>query len=498
MRLTHPHISGRVIAAFLCVFFGGLAQIDAQAPLPAGTASPAPEAVLSATVGSIRDDARASILTAAKQLQAVIKHGVVTSANATTAPDGYASRVHASIQDYLNFFSAAINQVEESANGQSLILRLNPVRTGINRVGLSLTLTKPSVSSLVEQSVPEDARASVVGGLEKQQGDLDDTTFAVAYSFVTPKFEWTATSPCFGRDPETYRDLLSGLLMAAPDVDVRAEQIALWQLKKTVIALLPESVRMAKVNEVDFPLTVPLTDFGANAGVAFQLATQWGQLEGRGTLKEQQFFTELGFQTVEDLYDNQPQLSLVGSYHHPARFGGPNEWSANVELQFGRYNINRLVRESRGNAAAAVQLLKTYQAANDTADKFVLVATYKHREAYAVATLDIGGSPVTGFTPIDAASYSELSARLQWGMKLHQLVFASRPRVDVTLEGIRTLENTTVTKNRWVGSVTLTMPVNDAISVPLSLTYANKTEYLDQKDRRLSAHLGFSYRLPGL
>jgi len=497
MRVTQPFVRSRIIVAFFGVFFGGLVQINAQAPPPSSSAAPTPAALLNATVGSIRDDARANVLSAAEHLQTVVKQGVVTSANATTAPDGYASRVHASIQDYLNFFSAAINQVEESANGQSLILRLNPLQTGPSRLGLSLTLTKPSVSPLVEHALLDDIRASVVSALEKKQGDLDDATVGVAYSFVTPKCEWTATARCFGRDPDTYRTLFSDLLMAGPQPDVLAENVARRQLQASLLTLLPPEVRKGVGAGKDL-LDVPITDYGANAGVAFQLATQWGQIEGRGTLKEQQFFTELGYQAVEDLYDNQPQVSLVGSYHHPARYGGANEWSANVELQFGRYNINRLVRESGGNAATAVQLLKTYQAANETADKFVLVATYKHRGAYAVTTLDIGGSPVTGFTPIDAASYSELSARLQWGMKLKQLVFASRPRVDVTLEGIRTLENTAVTKNRWVGSVTLTMPVNDAISVPLSLTYANKTEYLDQKDRRLSAHLGFSYRLPGL
>ena len=85
----------------------------------------------------------------------------VTATNAaTTAPDGFATRIHSSFQDYLNLLAFAINKVDESKDGQSLIIRLNALRSGPSLLAGTLTLSKPgSISQSSTQRLPRTGPA---------------------------------------------------------------------------------------------------------------------------------------------------------------------------------------------------------------------------------------------------------------------------------------------------------------------------------------------------
>ncbi|MGH7489633.1 MAG: hypothetical protein ACREMY_29135, partial [bacterium] len=78
---------------------------------------------------------------------------------ATTAPDPFASRLHNSYQDFLTPFSFAINKVEESKDGQAVIVRFNPIRNenGLNG-GITGTAAKPSILDKVSAAIPEGVR----------------------------------------------------------------------------------------------------------------------------------------------------------------------------------------------------------------------------------------------------------------------------------------------------------------------------------------------------
>jgi hypothetical protein len=312
-------------------------------------------------------------------------------------------------------------------------------------------------------------------------------TISLAYALDTAKCPLASAGRCFGRDPGAYRELLSDLMLAVPpsgDVTIRTQ---VRQKQKELLDL-----RSTCTGD---PLQCPVGSF-ADPELARKLANDLGTLECQGTTLEQRFHEDLGFAALENLFDNQPQLAVVGSFHSVGRYGGPDEWSIGLELQFGSYNLNRLRRDSAGDAGRAVSLLQSYAMADAGMSKLVFSVSCKSAASFHIDQLNLGDGPVGGFSPVDQRSTSELTTKLQWGRKIAQKLTRRQPRIDVSIEGIEAFEDTVRTKNRWVATTTLTIPLADTIALPVSVTWANKPEFLGQPAKRLGAHLGLTYKLP--
>ncbi len=125
----------------------------------------------------------------------------------------------------------------------------------------------------------------------------------------------------------------------------------------------------------------------------------------------------------------------------------------------------------------------------------MLTANYKEREEFRLSDLRLDEA-VAEFTPISKGDSDELQAKLQWGRRLNTSVGVKNTRFDVSFEGIRTRGDVARTENRWVGTATLTVPFGDQMSIPVSLNYANKPEFLGDQQERLGMHFGLSWRLP--
>jgi hypothetical protein len=53
-------------------------------------------------------------------------------------------------------------------------------------------------------------------------------------------------------------------------------------------------------------------------------------------------------------------------------------------------------------------------------------------------------------------------------------------------------------KDRLIAKLTYAQRINDKLDIPISLTYANHSDYLTNVDRKLNAHFGISYKLPDM
>ena len=466
--------------------FAGAATGESQSEEIPDTYSTVFDAEFNRAKEALRHDA----LTKTTTLSVNESTKAVTATNAaTTAPDGFATRIHSSFQDYLNLLAFAINKVDESKDGQSLIIRLNAIRSGPSLLAGTLTLSKPGVYQPILDSLPVASQANLQGELEKELTDLDDVTFGLAYSLATKSCSLSAvTGRCYGRDPHVYRALIEDLLGVAANPETpeaKTQRLTLARKIKGLNRGVP-SLMNSPINRFSDPKE------------ARDLIEQLARLQAAGTLLEQDVYTKAGFGLLENLIDNQPQVSVVATYRSVGQLEGPDEWTVGLALQWGAYNLNRLRRESLGQADAAARLLKTWDAATVGDDgKFVLTATFKQRPAYSLTAVEVNGTPVPGFTPISQPSSSELSARVQWGTKIEQKVAGKKPRVDVLIDALQTWNDDVRTKNRVVGTVTLTVPAGDTISIPVSLNYANKPEFLGQQSKQLGAHLGVTYRIPG-
>jgi hypothetical protein len=417
---------------------------------------------------------------------------VVDANRATTAPDPFASNLHNSYQDFLNLLSFAVNKVDESADGQALIVRFNPLRQGRHLLGLNLTLAKPSVGEAVSAAIDETDRSAIVDKLNAKTSDLDDQTWSLSYSMATPKCDW-GNSRCWGRTPATYREMLSTVL----------EVIAKGFDDRTANARFNTKVEISKAHTLSghsATLATPVSDIveGEGEGERKQviaLMHHLAELEIATTREEQAFFQKSGIEHLASLIDNQPQLAASGSYHNLGRYGGPDEKAATLELQFGRDNINRLIQDCGASTDCIQKKLQAFSATGISTDKFVLTASYKERDKFSLTDLGLD-SPVTGFTPVDLGKSSELQAKLQYGRQLAMRVGTRAARFDGSFEGLRTRGDDIRQQNRWVGTATLTIPFGEQMSLPLSLNYANKPEFLVDQKERFGVHFGLSWRLP--
>lgn len=421
---------------------------------------------------------------------------VVDANRATTAPDPFASQLHASYQDFLNLLSFAVNEVQESEDGQSLIVRLNPLRHGRNLLGLSLTLTKPSVGDLVSNSLTGDGKSEALAQIEEKMSDLDDQTWSLSYSWATPECSEGGSSWCWGRQPESYREILSSVLAKVAETMAATSTS---QARETVERELLNQIRLVPTTSGGpSSMRSRLLDYSPeNRERVLSLIRSLASQQIETTQINQALFKESGFENLASLIDNQPQLAISGSYRNLGLYGGPDESALSLEFQFGFENINSLLRGCDGETreACAAKKLRNLALNGISTDKFVLTASYKERDEFKLSDLGLE-DPVDDFTPIDKGDSDELQAKLQWGRRLNTSVGVKNTRFDVSFEGIRTRGDVARTENRWVGTATLTVPLGDQMSIPVSLNYANKPEFLVDQNESLGMHFGLSWRLP--
>ncbi len=442
-----------------------------------------------------------------KSLRDETSASVVAANNPVTPPDAFGGRIHSSYQDFLNLLSFAVNKVEESDDGQALVVRFNPLRRGTNLLGSSLTIAKPTLFEGIVDAIPAAQRPAATSELEKQLEDTDDLIWALSYSYQSRRCDEAklTNSRCWGRSPAIYRQALSGLLVRAAGGAVEAadpSQEDFIAVAQTIAQTVPGfSGSVFALNLQQLPADQRASILGNLQKAAEANAEQ--------TVANQKLFESSGIGELATLLDNQPQLALTGSYRDRAPLGGPDESSVTLELQFGGTNLNSVYSECNGDLGCVAAKLPGF-AGTDVSTlptgKFVLSASYTQQDEYNRTTLNLPADLAT-FSGVTLKKNDELKVRLQAGWQLkgnlgglsqvgQGTASPQNARWDFAVEGIRNSEGEVLTENRWVATASLTVPLNAQMSVPLTVTYANKPEFLGDVTKQYGAHLGITYRIP--
>ncbi|HEV8630696.1 MAG TPA: hypothetical protein VGV61_10295 [Thermoanaerobaculia bacterium] len=420
----------------------------------------------------------------------------------TTAPAAFAGRIHAGYEDFLNLLGFAVNTVEESKDGRALVVRFNPVRHGPHLLGGTLTASEPQLAKSLTDAIPAAQRAAVVEELKKRLEDTDDLTLSGSYSFQTPSCKLASAQRCWGRDPRTYDDDLGALLTDTPE-------------DPQIFLRLGEALKPLVANGDAFQTTVGSLPAERKQDV-LALIRQAAQHDAEATAAAKARYLASGIGNLATLMDNQPQLSLTGSYRDAGELVAPTEQAIALELHFGQTNLNSLYRACHGNSPCVAGRLRQFadDAGTLATDKFVLTASYTRRGAFDVKGLDLPAGVTADFHGLHVASGRELKVRLQWGRQITSNLGGRinaplagleaksddasplKARWDLTLDGLRTTKDGVRTANRWVANWTLTFPLSKQVSFPLTVSYANKPEFLTDQRHDLGAHLGISYKFP--
>ena len=488
---------------FLCLallFVFGAANMRAECPEPEKKPE---DCSVNELVGKFHDLELAKLNRAAadaeKQAAGDVEKKVGNVNKATTAPDAFAARIHNSYQDFIAPFSFAINKVEESKDGQSLIVRFNMIRQPPFVLGFTGTVAKPTLYEPLTKNIAESVRSNAVDGLNKKLNDFDDITLASSFAVETKECPDLDVF-CMGRNPQTYRNALAKGLMpllernAGPTVEADAanDELDFFVEDKGV--------------DRDKPLTQATSDADVRKKI-IALAKATGPVNASDSATAIAALRKAGIDNLAALIDNQPQLAFTGSWHQRGTLGGPDEMAATAEFQWGFNNLHAVGKRARntaakGRAANFDQALQTelentlkQDPKKQASDKLVFTASYKRVKRFDRTSLTDFG--VTEFTPLTVPRTSEVQAKAQWGRRLGvEMKDQQQPRIDISGEFNRASKGGVRNTNRFVGTITLTVPATATSSIPISLKYANKPEFLTEERKQLSVHFGISYRLP--
>jgi hypothetical protein len=141
--------------------------------------------------------------------------------------------------------------------------------------------------------------------------------------------------------------------------------------------------------------------------------------------------------------------------------------------------------------------LKAYAGVKDAAaepdSKPKLSVAIEYKQA-ATQTIDLSEFSVT--TPLARAGAHSLVYSVTYGYPFMMTSVGREGRIDGALN-YENLSGDPDKRDRLVGSVTYTQKVNDAITFPISLSYANHSRFLPESDKKFGMHFGISYKLPG-
>ncbi len=422
--------------------------------------------------------------------QAKQENDVVTANRPTVAPPTFAARIHNSYEDFLNLFSFAINKVDESDNGQALIVRFNPLRQGSTLIGTTLTVTQPAVADVVKNAIPDGIRDKTVTALEKRIGSQNDLTFSASYSAATVRCgpDRPAGDRCWGRTPAAYRPLVSLLLEAFVQSNGASALLA-KRLSDEYHEAGEDNKRI--VGKADHPNEVI-------AIIKEEIAVDAARAKTAKAIYDANHLD-----LIATMIDNQPQATGTITVHHPALFGGPRSQAASVELHFGRVNMNTLrnaCRDERTDIAIGSCFrtqLNEYATNGMSTDKLVFTASYDRAQHYSLASLGLD-PPVEGFMAINNPQSDVLKVKAQGGRQLGTDITGKPLHADLSIEGGFNQKGNVRSNNRWVGTITLSVPFGDMMTIPVSITWANKAEFIGDVKNRIGAHVGLSYRLPDL
>ena len=415
----------------------------------------------------------------------------VTNTNrAIEVPDAFAGRVHNTYQDFLNLFGFAINKVDESDDGQALTIRFNPFRTGLIAAGGNLTVAKPEISEALQEDLPETGRTDLLARLQKQMGDVDNLTWSASAALQSVKCEVDGKKRCYGRQPETYRNLISiaivPLLRKAPLPDTTEAMLALAEIATPAANAMMGGFFKA-----------PLETGTTNRDTARNRLKELAELQAASMAKNKEFFDDAGLEHIATLVDNQPQATLTATYNAPGRYGGPEGTTYALELQYGNDNLNTIRRECDGDETCLQREFLERLDKGASSMKWVFSAAYKRNNKWTVP--DLGeGETVEEFDGFTLDRHTELSVKAQGGFKLGAEVGGENMRMDFSLEGQRIEVADKRTKNRWVAAGTFTVPIGEQMSVPLTVNWANKSEFLPEDSQKLGMHIGITYRIPDM
>jgi hypothetical protein len=410
-----------------------------------------------------------------------------TVATTNTGSPNLSSITNTTLRDFLSVFTAAVSTSTLTEDNGAFTLDYNlPVNLKHDNdvIKFQATFATPDLSPALVTAL--GTNASAITTLTDSLDQADDITASATYSPSTDRF---------GRTFANHRDLVESLMNA-----VMANLGA--NSTPRLLAAFGDAAAGNPALQLDTPFTV-ITDPAkqASALAAFQAAAA----------SQPQFAAETKtlVDNVAELINNQEQIYFSTQYNDRNPLAGASSWTVNgtyamggknitkflaAQKKLGNCDIGQMVKEQNSQtptvSQTCLQQLNAY-VGPDTIDRtwrLALSLDFSRTEANTITVSQLS-TPVT--TPRVDSQIISLTA----GRRFDPPSSTRERRIDVTAS----YENVTDDPNledRIIASVTWTQEITNTFSLPITLSYANKSQFLPEDDHDLSAHFAVSYKLP--
>ena len=439
---------------------------------------------------AVKHDIQVSV-PAAPTVTRAVQERVANENVATTPPQSSDARVHASRQNFNIPLSAAINTIDRDTDKQSIVVRFNTLNAGPFAAGITGTITQPSVYAAIGKKVtPEMHAEAVTKRLSNSLEETDNLSLSVHLAPETP--ECTANrlqrSACYGLDPRAYDTPLNEIFAALLGVDAGPSAAT-----NEVATKLSDVVRGDANTDVGRVATDKLDEF-------FELALLLKMSDAADSARENTLRASSQIPKLAKLIEQQPQWTLTLNANRRDRLVGPNSQSADLEYRRGRQNLNTVSAKCGTNPKCLIPTLKDLKS-----DTFVFGVGIKQTDSYRLDELPAGilkdDDEVTeGFSGLHADRIRAYLAKMQYGRDLASARINDKPlRLDIQVTWEQVTGATKESRpydTRFVAGATLSVPLGEAITIPVTLSYANHEDFLEDQQKELGVHFGLTYRLP--
>jgi hypothetical protein len=417
-----------------------------------------------------------------------VQQAVAAQPTATTAPQASGAQIHASRENFNIPLSAAINTVNRADDEQSLVVRFNQANAGPITAGFTGTITKPSLYKSIEKSIEETRRKTTAEALSEKLEDADDISLAVSLTPATPTCDADRLrrGDCYGRDPEAYISTLGRLLVStlgdAGRPSDETNTILFTNIRDLVLDLPKQNDtlfgslgRDEKEQLLDLIEALKISDLA-------------------DTAREVKARTKRHVKNLATLVGNQPQWTLTGVWRFRDDLVGPDVGGLELKYERGLVNVNTVANDCRGDQTCLANALKNV----DKTDSFSIVLSARQLQEYEFLTLPLQpaeGQTLPQFDAVTSDRVREYTARAQYGFDLAATVNEVPIRFDAAASWSQVQGDPERDKTRYVGSVTLTIPLTEDVLFPVTVDYANRPEFL-KSQKNLGIHFGVTYRIP--
>jgi hypothetical protein len=413
-----------------------------------------------------------SLAVATAQAVATTNTGTPTATTLATAT---------ALRDFLSFFSAGVDAGTVIENGTSVTLDWNlpfPFVEDNDKVKVQTFFSDPSLAADVQTPLGSNATAA-----KSTLTNFDDVSTLISYDPVNQHL---------GRSIAPHVKLFDALNPNAA----------------TLFAVFAQTLH---VNKAALPENFDQnTPFSAVTDVTLQ-QTIISQLEtAAAAQKSAVTISTAMLKALTQLINNQPQAYVAGIYHYRNKLVGPDEFSVKGTFELSPKSLNRFLKNNAdvcakavtgvadANATVCQSRMVSFAAVGDpsaqpsASDRLSFAIEYKQAKSESVDLTKFMVVPPN--TPVLRPGTHSIVYSLTYGHPITSTKIKDA-RLDLAVN-YANISNDPTMKDRFVASLTFSQKISDTMTLPLSITYANHTQYLPQTDRRMGVHFGISYKIP--